>query len=38
MFVTRPIAMWLAIATALVLLWPAGSWALRRLRAMPMPH
>ncbi|MFT3800436.1 MAG: tripartite tricarboxylate transporter permease [Burkholderiaceae bacterium] len=38
MFVTRPIAMWLAIATALVLLWPVGSWALRRLKAMPMPH
>lgn len=32
-FVTRPIAMWLAIATFIILFWPVGAWLWRRLRA-----
>lgn len=31
-FFTRPIAMWLALATFVVLLWPVGAWAWRKLR------
>jgi putative tricarboxylic transport membrane protein len=31
-FFTRPIAMWLAITTFAILLWPVASWALRRMR------
>ena len=31
-FFTRPIAMWLAIATFVILLWPVASWAVRRMR------
>jgi putative tricarboxylic transport membrane protein len=30
-FVTRPIAMWLAIATFIILFWPVGAWLWRRL-------
>jgi len=29
-FVTRPIAMWLAIATFVILFWPVGAWLWRR--------
>jgi putative tricarboxylic transport membrane protein len=29
-FVTRPIAMWLAIATFIILFWPVGAWLWRR--------
>ena len=29
-FVTRPIAMWLAIATCVILFWPVGTWLWRR--------
>jgi putative tricarboxylic transport membrane protein len=29
-FVTRPIAMWLAIATFIILFWPVGTWLWRR--------
>ena len=39
-FVTRPIAMWLAIATFIILFWPVGAWlwrSLRRPRAAPAP-
>ena len=32
-FFTRPIAMWLAAATILILLWPAFAWGWRQLRA-----
>jgi TctA family transporter len=32
-FVTRPIAMWLAIFTFIILFWPVGSWLWRRTRA-----
>jgi putative tricarboxylic transport membrane protein len=35
-FFTRPIAMWLAITTFAILLWPVASWALRRMRS-PAP-
>ncbi len=31
-FFTRPIAMWLAIATFVILVWPVGAWLWRRLR------
>lgn len=31
-FFTRPIAMWLALATFVVLLWPVGAWTWRKLR------
>ena len=31
-FVTRPIAMWLAIATFIILFWPLGAWLWRRRR------
>jgi len=34
-FVTRPIAMWLAIFTFVILFWPVGSWLWRRFRAAP---
>ena len=34
-FFTRPIAMWLAIGTFVILLWPVGTWAVRRLGARP---
>jgi putative tricarboxylic transport membrane protein len=30
-FVTRPIAMWLAIATFIILFWPVGAWLWRRV-------
>jgi len=33
-FFTRPIAMWLALATFVVLLWPVGAWAVRKLRSL----
>ncbi|MEY4645727.1 MAG: tripartite tricarboxylate transporter permease [Hylemonella sp.] len=33
-FFTRPIAMWLALATCIVLLWPLGAWAVRKLRSL----
>ena len=29
-FVTRPIAMWLAIGTFVILFWPVGAWLWRR--------
>ena len=31
-FFTRPIAGGLAIATLVILLWPVGAWAVRRMR------
>ena len=31
-FFTRPIAMWLALGTFVILLWPVGTWAWGRLR------
>jgi TctA family transporter len=31
-FFTRPIAMWLAAATFLILLWPVGDWLVRKMR------
>jgi putative tricarboxylic transport membrane protein len=31
-FFTRPIAMWLAAATFVILLWPVAAWAWRRVR------
>ena len=36
-FVTRPIAMWLAIATFVILFWPVGAWLWRRYRGRPLP-
>jgi TctA family transporter len=36
-FFTRPIAGGLAIATFVILLWPAGAWAVRRLRGKVQP-
>ena len=32
-FVTRPIAMWLAIFTFVILFWPVGTWLWRRTRS-----
>jgi TctA family transporter len=32
-FVTRPIAMWLAIFTFVILFWPVGAWLWRRTRS-----
>lgn len=32
-FFTRPIALWLAVATFVILLWPVGAWLWRRRRA-----
>ncbi|HJY77523.1 MAG TPA: tripartite tricarboxylate transporter permease [Burkholderiales bacterium] len=32
-FVTRPIAMWLAIFTFVILFWPVGTWLWRRYRS-----
>lgn len=32
LFFTRPIAMWMAAGTLLVLLWPVGKWLLQRTR------
>lgn len=29
-FFTRPIAMWLALGTIVILFWPVGTWLLRR--------
>ncbi|MBV8029912.1 MAG: tripartite tricarboxylate transporter permease [Betaproteobacteria bacterium] len=38
-FFTRPIAMWLAIATFIILFWPVGTWLWRRSRAAsPAPQ
>ena len=38
-FFTRPIAMWLAAATCVILLWPAASWAWRQWRRESvLPH
>lgn len=34
-FFTRPIAMWLAIATFIIMFWPVFTWAWRRLRGAP---
>jgi len=34
-FFTRPIAMWLAAGTFIILLWPVGTWLLDRLRGKP---
>ena len=31
-FFTRPIAMWLAISTIIILLWPVGTWTYDRLK------
>ena len=31
-FFTRPIAMWLAISTIVILLWPVGTWAYDRIK------
>ncbi len=31
-FFTRPIAMWLAAGTFIILLWPVGAWLVQRLR------
>ena len=36
-FFTRPIAMWLAMATLLILLWPVLAWLNRRLRGALAP-
>lgn len=37
MFFTRPIAMWLAIGTLVILLWPVGSWLMGKLRGGAHP-
>jgi putative tricarboxylic transport membrane protein len=34
-FFTRPIAMWLAAGTFIILLWPVGTWLIQRLRGKP---
>ena len=34
-FFTRPIAMWLAAGTFVILLWPVGTWLIQRLRGRP---
>jgi putative tricarboxylic transport membrane protein len=34
-FFTRPIAMWLAAGTFIILLWPVGTWLIQRLRGQP---
>ncbi len=34
-FFTRPIAMWLAAGTFIILLWPVGAWLVQRLRGRP---
>jgi putative tricarboxylic transport membrane protein len=34
-FFTRPIAMWLAAATIVILFWPVGAWLWRRARGTP---
>ena len=36
-FFTRPIAMWLALGTFVILLWPVFTWALARWRMRPTP-
>ena len=36
-FFTRPIAGGLAVATIIILLWPVGVWAVRRLRRRAAP-
>lgn len=36
-FFTRPIAMWLAIFTFIILLWPLGAWGWRKWRGAPAP-
>jgi len=33
-FFTRPIAMWLALGTFVILFWPVASWGMRRLRGV----
>ncbi len=33
LFFTRPIAMWLAAATIIILFWPVGTWAWKKYRA-----
>jgi TctA family transporter len=35
-FFTRPIAMWLAIGTIIILFWPVGTWAWQKYRARPI--
>jgi TctA family transporter len=35
-FFTRPIAMWLAIGTIIILFWPVGTWAWRKYRGTPI--
>jgi len=37
-FFTRPIAMWLAISTIIILLWPVGTWAYDRIKNGPAPE
>jgi TctA family transporter len=34
-FFTRPIAMWLAIATFIIMFWPVFTWAWRKTRNAP---
>ncbi len=36
-FFTRPIAMWLALGTFVILLWPVASWLLQKMRGKPSP-
>jgi TctA family transporter len=36
-FFTRPIAMWLAVGTVVILLWPVGAWLWRRSRGTAGP-
>ena len=31
-FFTRPIAMWLAASTFVILLWPVGTWLFQKMR------
>ena len=33
-FFTRPIAMWLAIGTFVIIFWPVGAWLWRRVRGV----
>ena len=34
-FFTRPIAMWLALGTFVILLWPVFTWAVAKMRGRP---
>ncbi|MFZ2737522.1 MAG: tripartite tricarboxylate transporter permease [Burkholderiaceae bacterium] len=36
-FFTRPIAMWLALGTFVILLWPVATWLLQKMRGKPSP-